>query len=219
MTESRQKRIAETLADALEPFLDGIEARDAAVRVAKMQAGIVEIPSGQRALRDFVARHLVPTLKGVADRDRVVNIDREIDTIVGAVIALEHRPSMAPRPVSELVLVASTRTDRVAQLEGHLGEKVTLQMVEDVASLDAVVMASVASAVILDCETFPVDRALIDQVVGSVGARKILLWGVSPSLEAALAQAGAEAPVGCAPGTPFQHVAMLTKALVSDREG
>jgi len=218
MTDSRQKRIAETLADALEPFLDGIEARDSAVRVAKIQAGISEIPSTQRALREFVARYLVPTLKGVAERERVVQVDAAIDTIVDAVLALDRRPSMAPRPIAQLVLVASTRMDRVAQLEAHLGEKVTLQMVEDVGSLQAVVMASVASAVILDCETFPVDHALVAQVAASVGSRKLLLWGVSPALEATLGDAGSEAPVGCAPGTPLQHVAMLTKALVAERQ-
>lgn len=217
MADARQKRIAETLADALEPFLDGIEARDTAVRVAKMQAGITEIPSTRRALHDFVTRHVVPTVRGVADRDRIVNLDDEVDNIVGAVLALDQRPSMAPRPVSELVLIASTRTDRVAQLEAHLGEKVTLQMIDDAASLDAVVMASVASAVILDCQAFPVDARLIAQTASSVGTEKILLWGLPPALEAELAGTGGEVPVGCAPGTPLQHVAMLTKALVAGR--
>jgi hypothetical protein len=219
MTDARQTRIAETLADALEPFLDGIDARDAAVRVAKVQAGIEEIPSTERALRDFVSRHLIPTLRGVADANRISHIDDEVGAIVAAVLALDQRPSMAPRPVSQLVLVASTRNDRVAQLEAHLGEKLTVQIIDDAASLDTIVMASVASAVVLDCEAFPVDAALVTHVAGSVGARRVLLWGLSPALEAQLAQGGGEVPVGCAPGTPMQHVAMLTKALVAGRHG
>ena len=219
MADSRQIRIAETLADALEPFLDGIEIRDEVVRTAKTVAGIDEIPSNERPLREFVVRYLVPALRAVATPDRVANLDPAIDGIVGAVRALERRPSMVPRPISQIVVVASTRPDRVAQLEVHLGEALSVQIVGDVSSLDSIVMASVASAVVLDCESFPVDAHLVTHLSTSVGARKIVLWGVSPGLEAQLAERRGEVPVGCAPGAPMQHVAMLTKALVAGRHG
>ena len=213
-----QKRIAESLADSLEAFVDGIEERDGLVSSALIRGELGAIPSDEAEIRAFVIEHLIPVVKDAAGPEKAARVEAELDRMVGSVL-IHYRvsPSKIPKAISNLVLVASSDPRKVSELEEHLGEAVSLQVISDRDALTAILMASVASAVLIDCASFTVDAQSIASIAASVGTGQILLWGIPADLEAELAESASPAPIACAPGTPMQHVAMLTKALAKKK--
>lgn len=213
-----QQRIAESLADSLEPFVDGIEERDKVVSAALARAKLPAIPANETAVRAFVLDHLVPVVKDATSPEKAAAIDGGTTRMIGSVM-IHYRvsPSKVPKAISNLVLVASRDPKKVAELGEHLGDAVSLQVISDPDALTAILMASVASAVLVDCASFEVNAGNIAAIAASVGAGKILLWGIPLDLEQELAKGPSPAPIACAPGTPMQHVAMLTKALAKKK--
>jgi hypothetical protein len=210
--EHRRRQIVLDAVEVVSPLADA----NAILKDALLMAGRSEIPAISEGFAAFLYGHLLDALESRQGPEVADRFEEGIEVLIRAVATVhESTPAPSGRDHGRLVLVASSKDERVSAITRALCKHVDVEAVAEPDSIATFVWAKLASAVVIDWASCPLDASAIDELTASISTGgRLVLWGAPPEVEERFLEAKDATWLGCANIAPASHVASIVLALL-----
>ncbi len=210
--EERRRRIVLDALEVVAPLAD----TNAILNDALLMAGSSDIPAISEGFAAFLNGHLLDALESHQGPEVADRFEEGIEVLIRAAATLhESTPVPSGHSHGRLVLVASSQDERVSAITRALCRHVDVEAITEPESIAEFVWAKLASAVVIDWSSCPLDASLIDELTASISAGgRLVLWGAPPEVEERFLEAKDATWLGCAKAAPASHVASIVLALL-----